>query len=110
MDGVIVWMLIWTVIVTFVFEMLHKYWSVLMTWASELLAWAGHLLLIALGVGAVLLVLMAVWTALQHWWEIQQIHLQTSRAIRRANAHYEKSRDEMERVAMVYRLRKGLTR
>jgi uncharacterized membrane protein YbhN (UPF0104 family) len=96
----IAFLLIGTVILAYVVALLERY-------GHFLLVLTGEILLGVLALVVLVLVARAVWSWFCHWWELRQIRIQATNAIRRTSAHYEKSRAEMEQVARLYQLRNG---
>lgn len=98
----IAWLFIGTVILAYICEFLKHY-------GHLLLMLTGDALLAGVGLIVLTLVLRAAWSGFCDWYELRQVRAQTTRAIQRANQHYESSRTEMEQVARLYRLRKGIS-
>lgn len=99
--AVIAWLLIGTVILAYIWAFLERY-------GHFLLVVTGEMLLGVLALVILVLIVRAVWSWFCHWYELRQIRAQPAKAIQRDNAHYEKSRAEMEQLARAYHLRKGI--
>lgn len=100
--AIVAWLLIGTVILTYVCEFLKRYGHLLLVLAGDALLAGVCLIVLAL-------VLRASWSWFCRWYELRQVRAQAARAIQRANQHYEKSRVEMEQLARAYRIRKGIS-
>lgn len=98
---VIAWLLMATVVLAYVSAILERYGQLLLVLAGEVFLGALALIVLAF-------IVWAIWSWLCHWWEQRQIRAQARRAIHRTNSHYEKSRAEMEQIARLYHLRKGI--
>ena len=91
--------------------------TVILAYAVALLERYGHFLLVLTGevlLGVLALVVLALvagtaWSWFCHWWELRQVRNAAAKAIQRTTAHYEQSRAEMEQLAHLYHLRKGIT-
>lgn len=98
----IVWLLLGTVVLAYLVAFLERYGHLLLVWTGELLL--GVLALVVL-----VLIVRAVWSWLCHCRELRQVRAQATKAIQRTTAHYEQSRAEMEQLARLYHLRKGIS-
>lgn len=98
---VIAWLLIGTVILAYICEFLKLY-------GHFLLVLTGEGLLGVLALLVVVLLMRAAWSWFSHWRELRQVRIRADRAARRENAHYQRSRAEMEQLARAYHIRKGL--
>ncbi|MYX25807.1 hypothetical protein GTY75_03830 [Streptomyces sp. SID8381] len=95
-------LLIGTVILAYVCAFLERY-------GHFLLVLTGEVLLGVLAMVVLALISWAAWSWFCHWWELRQVRNRTAKAIQRTTAHYEQSRAEMDRLARLHHLRKGLT-
>lgn len=98
---IIAGLLIGTVILAYLCAFLERY-------GHFLLVLTGEVLLGVLALAFLALIIWGAWSRFSHWWEAQQVRIQADRAIERANAHYQRSRAEMEQLAHAYYIRKGL--
>ena len=98
----IVWLLVGTVILAYVVAFLERF-------GHFLLVLTGEMLLGVLALAVLALVAGAAWSWLCHLWELRQVRNAAAEAIRRTTAHYEQSRAEMEQLASLHHLRKGIT-
>lgn len=98
----IAWLLIGTVLLAYICEFLKRY-------GHLLLVLTGDALLAGVGLIVLTLVLRAAWPWFCDWYERRQVRAQATRAIQRVNQHYENSRAEMEQLARLHHLRKGIS-
>jgi len=99
--AIIVWLLIGTVILAYICAFLERYGHFLLVLAAEVL-------LGALAIAVLAFIAYTIWSWFCHWWDLRQVRAQAARAIQRTNTHYDHSRAEMEQIARLYHLRKGI--
>ena len=101
--AILTWMFLGAIVLGFIGAFLERY-------GHLVLMLAGNVLLGAVVLAVLAFIACAAWSWFCHWWDLRQVRTQTARAIQRTNTHYEESRAEMERIARIYHLRKGISR